>query len=235
MTTDNPDVELMEKGKAGDPEAQTQIGELLELGIASFCKGPDLAAARSWYELAAKKGHHKAQFALARMCEVGVGGPKNMNDAEHWYELAAQGGLVHPDMAKELTLAASRLHAGKPVRTVLLLENSTMQQGLIGAILERMSFKVRIAENGRQGLQIFKADPTIKVVLCDLHMPEMDGLTFLSSLRSHREGGDVPCIMISGDSDPASIIKAKKLGIKGWILKPITRKSLSMELKKIFP
>ncbi len=72
--------------EAGDPEAQTYVGEIFEKGLAAT---PDYEAAATWYEKAAEQGHSRAQINLGHLYEKGLGVPLDPEVALQWYRRAA--------------------------------------------------------------------------------------------------------------------------------------------------
>lgn len=76
----------LEQARAGDPEAQTIVGELFERGLGST---PDHAAAAEWYRRAAEAGFARAQVNLGHLYENGLGVPRDPQQALAWYRRAA--------------------------------------------------------------------------------------------------------------------------------------------------
>ncbi|HEY6527188.1 MAG TPA: response regulator, partial [Cellvibrionaceae bacterium] len=58
-----------------------------------------------------------------------------------------------------------------------------------------------------------------KLVICDVNMPKMDGLTMCEKVRSSGNTG-LPIIMLTTESDPSMKDRGKAAGVKGWIIKP---------------
>lgn len=75
----------MASAKAGDADAQTNVGEIFEKGLGTT---PNFEAAVMWYELAAKQGSTRAQFNLGTMYELGNGVPMDKVKALNWYRQA---------------------------------------------------------------------------------------------------------------------------------------------------
>lgn len=71
--------------KAGDPKAQTYVGEMFEQGLGTT---PDYATALAWYRKAADQGYERAQMNLGSMYERGLGVEKNELEALNWYRKA---------------------------------------------------------------------------------------------------------------------------------------------------
>lgn len=76
----------LEQAQAGDPEAQTIVGELFERGLGT---DPDYAAAAVWYQRAAEAGYARAQVNLGHLYENGFGVPRDARQALSWYRKAA--------------------------------------------------------------------------------------------------------------------------------------------------
>ncbi|MEM7353229.1 MAG: caspase family protein [Acidobacteriota bacterium] len=72
--------------KAGDPEAQTYVGEIFEKGLADT---PDPGAAAEWYRKAAEQDYSRAQINLGHLYERGLGVPQDKRQALEWYRRAA--------------------------------------------------------------------------------------------------------------------------------------------------
>jgi len=95
------------------------------------------------------------------------------------------------------------------------------------------SYKVIPCTNGKQGLEIFdKMKPDL--VLVDINMPDMDGFQVLSEIRSRKEGGKVPVIMmttgLTNDIESAGF----RCGVDDFVIKPFSQpavlKRVSMQL-----
>ena len=71
--------------KAGDPKAQTYVGEMFEQGLGT---SPDFATAVAWYRKAAEQGYDRAQMNLGSMYERGLGVEKDELEALNWYRKA---------------------------------------------------------------------------------------------------------------------------------------------------
>ena len=96
--------ELTPKAEAGDPVAQTYVGEIYEKGLG--LSGPDYRQAAVWYRKAAQQGHGPAQIDLGSLYERGLGVPKDRSQALQWYRLAS--GLTGDRLVFESTLKAQQ-------------------------------------------------------------------------------------------------------------------------------
>jgi CheY-like chemotaxis protein len=98
---------------------------------------------------------------------------------------------------------------------VLVVDDDPMIREVMMTVLTYSGYAVETAENGQQALEAVGSDPTA-VVLMDMKMPVMDGLTFLWVAR--RQGIRVPIVLLSGDSDGAGLAEA--VGADGFVAKP---------------
>lgn len=103
-------------------------------------------------------------------------------------------------------------------------------------VVEQMSFllkkrlgKLRIAKNGKEGFEMFM-DERPDIILSDLKMPVMDGITMAREIRRYSK---TPIIITTAFSDKDIILKAIDVGIEKYIIKPINPKELLDSLEKV--
>ncbi len=102
--------------------------------------------------------------------------------------------------------------------SLLVIDDDVVVRESIVAYLEDSGFNILQAENGEQGLSVFReCDPDL--ILCDLRMPGMDGLTLLRSVRA--ETRDLPFIVVSGAGVMTDVVDALRLGASDYLIKPI--------------
>ena len=85
-----------------------------------------------------------------------------------------------------------------PLGTVLVVEDDYDVRDAIGSFLEASGYNVQCAANGEEGLRLLQDAPMPVVVLLDMVMPGMDGLSFLRWQRAHAALRDIPVILLSG-------------------------------------
>jgi hypothetical protein len=101
------------------------------------------------------------------------------------------------------------------------------------SVLESMNFKVITANDGTNALISVSAHRIdLRLVITDLHMPNLDGLGFVRVLK--KTLADVGIIVASGRFDDASLDAFKQLGVKYLMYKPFNQKSLQAILEKVF-
>lgn len=101
---------------------------------------------------------------------------------------------------------------------ILVIDDEKSIRNALLEILEYEKFEVELAENGQDGLGKFAAD-SFDVVLCDIKMPEMDGMEVLEKI--FESGKDVQVIMITGHGNVETAVEAIKKGAYDFIEKPL--------------
>ncbi len=114
---------------------------------------------------------------------------------------------------------------------ILLVDDEEGIRKILGISLSDSGYQVYTAENGAQALKIINKERP-SVVLSDIKMPVMDGLTLLRKIRS--EYPDTEVIMITAHGDMDSAIQSLKLSATDFITKPIDPEILEIALKRAF-
>jgi serine phosphatase RsbU (regulator of sigma subunit) len=101
---------------------------------------------------------------------------------------------------------------------IVVIDDTDMVRKFIVRHLERLGFSVLQAADGNEGLEVIRSNRT-DLVLCDLRMPNLDGLDMLKLVKV--EFPDLPVIVMSGEGLLQDAIGALKLGAWDYISKPI--------------
>ncbi|MGD0679025.1 MAG: response regulator [Polyangiaceae bacterium] len=115
--------------------------------------------------------------------------------------------------------------------TILVIDDSRMVRHQVGRALSAAGFVVVEAENGTEALEQLAANPETRLVICDVNMPQMNGLEFLERLNEDHVA--VPVVMLTTEGQPELIQRAKALGAKGWLVKPFKPETLVATAKKL--
>ena len=100
---------------------------------------------------------------------------------------------------------------------ILIIDDERAIRKTLGEILSYEGFKVDEAGDGEEGLKMF-AKKNYDVVLCDIKMPKLDGIEFLT--KAGETNPDVPVIMISGHGTIETAVDAVKKGAYDYVAKP---------------
>ncbi|MEE2743711.1 MAG: response regulator [Bdellovibrionota bacterium] len=118
---------------------------------------------------------------------------------------------------------------------ILILDKCKAVRGRIDKVLddEDEGYEIYHAENGWGGLDILKRVKDIDVVIIDVHLPEVDGLTFVEIIKKSNDFNNLKVIFITTENCPKVISRAKKLGISAWIPKPLRSNLLLRVIERI--
>jgi len=103
---------------------------------------------------------------------------------------------------------------------ILVVDDSAAIRNEVASFLKSNGFNVESAVDGKDGLNKLRADSAIKLVISDVNMPNMDGLTMAEKIRSELGNHSVNIIMLTTENDPNMKNRGKAAGVKGWIVKP---------------
>ncbi len=102
-------------------------------------------------------------------------------------------------------------------KCILIVDDEESVRGTLKNFFKNKGYKILEAENGEKALQFVDSEP-VSVVLLDVHMPGMDGITTLQKLLERYP--KLGIVMATGKHDDERVKKALELGAYGYVLKP---------------
>ena len=109
--------------------------------------------------------------------------------------------------------------------SILIIEDDHSLCSNMELILDMEGFAVSTAGDGQSGFEMIrKCRPDL--ILCDILMPKMDGLSLLDALKSDRECADTPIIFVTALSDRADIRRGMSAGADDYLTKPFSAEEL---------
>jgi two-component system chemotaxis response regulator CheY len=118
------------------------------------------------------------------------------------------------------------------VKTVLSVDDSASMRQMVKLTLSGAGYNVIEAGDGKEALARV-GDAEINMVLTDLNMPNMDGLTLIRELRKMPAYRFLPIVFLTTESDEAKKGEAKAAGATAWITKPFKQDQLLAVVKKV--
>ena len=140
-------------------------------------------------------------------------------------ERAAGGQAGQEEAAPAQPLDLSR------VRPILLAEDNDINQIIARKLLEKKGFKVEVANNGREAIDMLLAGD-YELVLMDIQMPEMDGISATMEIRKMERFKDLPIIAMTAHAMSGDREKSLEAGMNDHVTKPIDMKLLYAALEK---
>lgn len=107
--------------------------------------------------------------------------------------------------------------------TILCVEDDEDIRFLIERALKRYFSEILLAENGEEGLKIYK-EKKPDIIISDIQMPIMDGIEMARQIK--KEAPDFPIIVTSAYNEEVHLNNAKAIGIEKYVRKPIIMKDL---------
>ncbi|MBW8076549.1 MAG: response regulator [Gallionella sp.] len=117
-------------------------------------------------------------------------------------------------------------------KTILSVDDSNSIRQMVVFTLRSEGYEVIEAADGQEGLDKAKQH-TVDLVLTDLNMPRMDGLTLTRALRALPSYRTVPILMLTTESDDAMKMQGRAAGATGWLVKPFDQQKLLEVVKKV--
>ena len=120
--------------------------------------------------------------------------------------------MTSPEIAQQT--GASSASQGR----ILVVDDDAAVRDSLELYLTQSGYRVMTAADGSSGLELMQQYQP-DVVLCDLRMPHVDGMSVLKELSRRAE--DTPVIVISGAGEMADVVEALRLGARDYFIKPL--------------
>ncbi len=120
-------------------------------------------------------------------------------------------------------------------KRILIVDDSATLRASVNFVLTDAGYSVLQAKNGEEGLKILDntkvTDSKIDMIISDINMPGMDGITFVKEVKK----GDfrfIPILILTTESENAKKMEGKAAGASGWLVKPFKPEQLLWVVKK---
>ena len=116
--------------------------------------------------------------------------------------------------------------------SILAVDDSTSMRQMVAFTLKGAGFDVKEAADGVEALNFAKTN-SVDLVITDVNMPNMDGITLIKELRSLPAYKFTPLLMLTTESGSEKKQQGKAAGATGWIVKPFNPEQLLNTVKKV--
>lgn len=122
------------------------------------------------------------------------------------------------------------------MKKVLVVDDSASMRRIVSFTLEETGIEVITAGNGQEALDIVHASGAegLSMVITDLHMPVMNGINLISTLRKSKGCKYIPIIVLTTEDQSANRTAGKEAGASGWIMKPFRPDQLVATVERFF-
>ncbi len=116
---------------------------------------------------------------------------------------------------------------------ILIVDDSKTVRNLVAFIMKKEGFKVTIAEDGLDGLEKLYSASEIDLIVSDVNMPRMDGLTFIRTVREQAAYKDIPIVVLSTEGQDKDIQTGLTVGANLYMVKPAQPEKLVRNVKML--
>lgn len=119
-----------------------------------------------------------------------------------------------------------------PNQTILAVDDSASMRQMVRYTLEGVGYKVVQACDGLEALELAR-NATADLVLTDVNMPRMDGITLVRELRALQSYKYTPMLVLTTESGQEIRQRGKQAGATGWIVKPFNPELLLKTIARV--
>jgi two-component system chemotaxis response regulator CheY len=119
-------------------------------------------------------------------------------------------------------------------KRVLAVDDSKTMRDMVNFTLKNAGFEVVEAEDGLKALEVVKTQ-TVDVVLTDINMPNMDGVSLVRALRAQAQFRSTPILILTTEGGDDKKAAGREAGATGWIVKPFSPDKLIAVINKVCP
>jgi two-component system, chemotaxis family, chemotaxis protein CheY len=120
--------------------------------------------------------------------------------------------------------------------TVLVVDDNDFMRDLISSMLREIGFRDIVHANDGESALKKNREVAPELIICDIDMEPMDGLSFVERMRRHAPPPptpQTPVIMLTAHSDAQLVQRAIKLGVGAYVVKPVKRAQLEARIATV--
>jgi len=117
-------------------------------------------------------------------------------------------------------------------KTIMLVDDSLTLRQMLSITLKREGYEILEASGGKEALQRCRGK-NVDLFICDLIMPEMNGIDFLKKLKEDQSHRFKPVIMLTTEPEDSIKEDARELGVKVWKVKPYDPVDITSSVRRL--
>lgn len=117
-------------------------------------------------------------------------------------------------------------------KLIMIVDDSASLRQVVKMTLEKMGYDVLEAKDGKDALDKARGKK-INLIITDLNMPVMDGITFIKELKKLPEHKFTPVMMLTTESQQSKMMEGKAAGAKAWLVKPFKPEQITAAIEKL--
>jgi two-component system chemotaxis response regulator CheY len=116
---------------------------------------------------------------------------------------------------------------------ILAVDDSAAMRQMVSVTLKSAGHDVVQASDGQEALDLAKDQPPVDLVITDVNMPRMDGITLVRELRQLPQYRGVPLLVLTTEASTQKKMEGKAAGATGWVVKPFSPERLLATVAKV--
>lgn len=117
-------------------------------------------------------------------------------------------------------------------KKILIVDDSASLRQVVSIALENAGYETIEAGDGQQALDLLDGTK-IHLVICDVNMPVMDGITFVKNVKQMPNYRFLPIIMLTTESGESRKLEGQAAGAKAWVVKPFKPEQMLAAVSKL--
>ncbi|MGC6432767.1 MAG: response regulator [Crocinitomicaceae bacterium] len=118
-------------------------------------------------------------------------------------------------------------------KKILIVDDSESIRVVVGMALRGEGYEVVVGNDGKHALDLLVENEDVSLIVSDLNMPRLDGISFLKEVRKLNKFKFLPFLILTTESQESKKLEAKQSGATGWIIKPFVKEKLIRVVKKV--
>lgn len=119
-------------------------------------------------------------------------------------------------------------------KKILIVDDSAMMRLALNTSLTKAGYTVIQANDGNEALGMLKDDlGKIDLIVCDVNMPNMDGLSFVKAYKTIPEYQYIPVLMLTSEGSEDRKAQGRAAGVRAWMMKPFEQEVLMSAISKL--
>ncbi len=118
-------------------------------------------------------------------------------------------------------------------KTILIVDDSSSLRTVVRIALTRAGYDVLEAGDGVEGLKQLDKAAKVHLIVSDVNMPNMDGITFVTQMKAHAKHRFTPVVMLTTEGEDDMKNRGRLAGAKAWMVKPFNPPQLLDAVSKL--
>ncbi|MCK5147505.1 response regulator [bacterium] len=116
---------------------------------------------------------------------------------------------------------------------ILIVEDNPISAKIVDMTLAKHGYSTILAEDGEEAWKVLTEKQDVQLMIGDLNLPNLDGLSLIERMHTHAWLKDLPVIVVSSENNAETVAKAADLGVIKYVVKPIKASHLLRDVKRI--